>query len=118
MTAIDAVDETDRANSTGSFSLWRLLLLAQLREQPMRFLVTVLALALGVALGSSVYLVNTSALNEFGLATDVSGADPRASALFRQASWYRLRGARTENARQGFPDPLTGLPGRAPAIDS
>ena len=32
-------------------------------------LVTVLALALGVALGSSVYWVNTSALNEFGLAT-------------------------------------------------
>ena len=30
---------------------------------------TVLALALGVALGASVYLVNTSALNEFGLAT-------------------------------------------------
>jgi putative ABC transport system permease protein len=56
-------------NATGSFSLWRILLLAQLREQPMRFLVTVLALALGVALGSSVFLVNTSALNEFGLAT-------------------------------------------------
>jgi putative ABC transport system permease protein len=45
------------------------LFIAQLREQPMRFLVTVLALALGVALGASVYLVNTSALNEFGLAT-------------------------------------------------
>ena len=56
-------------NATGSFSLWRILLLAQLREQPMRFLVTVLALALGVALGTSVFLVNTSALNEFGLAT-------------------------------------------------
>jgi putative ABC transport system permease protein len=56
-------------NAGGSFSLWRILLLAQLREQPTRFLVTVLALALGVALGSSVYLVNTSALNEFGLAT-------------------------------------------------
>jgi len=56
-------------NAAGSFSLWRILLLAQLREQPMRFLVTVLALALGVALGSSVFLVNTSALNEFGLAT-------------------------------------------------
>jgi putative ABC transport system permease protein len=56
-------------NTGGSFSLWRILLLAQLREQPTRFLVTVLALALGVALGSSVYLVNTSALNEFGLAT-------------------------------------------------
>jgi putative ABC transport system permease protein len=53
----------------GSFTLWRILLLAQLREQPTRFLVTVLALALGVALGSSVYLVNASALNEFGLAT-------------------------------------------------
>ncbi len=54
---------------TGSYGIWRILLLAQLREQPGRFLVTVLALALGVALGSSVYLVNTSALNEFGLAT-------------------------------------------------
>jgi putative ABC transport system permease protein len=53
----------------GSLRVWRILLLAQVREQPARFLVTVLALALGVALGSSVYLVNTSALNEFGLAT-------------------------------------------------
>jgi len=56
-------------NDGASFRLWRALLLAQLREQPARFLVTVLALALGVALGSSVFLVNTSALNEFGLAT-------------------------------------------------
>jgi putative ABC transport system permease protein len=56
-------------NATGWFGLWRILLLAQLREQPTRFLVTVLALALGVALGAAVYLVNTSALNEFGLAT-------------------------------------------------
>ena len=54
---------------SGSFRLWRMMLLAQIREQPTRFAVTVLALALGVALGSSVYLVNTSALNEFGLAT-------------------------------------------------
>jgi putative ABC transport system permease protein len=50
-------------------SLWRILLLAQIREQPMRFFITLLALALGVALGAAVYLVNTSALNEFGLAT-------------------------------------------------
>lgn len=49
--------------------IWRILLLAQIREQPMRFFITLLALALGVALGSSVYLVNNSALNEFGLAT-------------------------------------------------
>ncbi len=54
---------------SGSFRLWRMLLLAQIREQPTRFAVTVLAVALGVALGSSVYLVNTAALNEFGLAT-------------------------------------------------
>jgi putative ABC transport system permease protein len=56
-------------SNAGSMRIWRILLLAQIREQPARFLVTVLALALGVALGSSVYLVNTSALNEFGLAT-------------------------------------------------
>jgi putative ABC transport system permease protein len=56
-------------SNAGSLLIWRILLLAQIREQPARFLVTVLALALGVALGSSVYLVNTSALNEFGLAT-------------------------------------------------
>jgi putative ABC transport system permease protein len=52
-----------------SFKVCRVLLLAQLREQPARLAVTVLAIALGVALGASVYLVNTSALNEFGLAT-------------------------------------------------
>jgi putative ABC transport system permease protein len=55
--------------SGGAFLIWRILLLAQLREQPARLLITVLAIALGVALGASVYLVNDSALNEFGLAT-------------------------------------------------
>jgi putative ABC transport system permease protein len=53
----------------GAFSVWRVLLLSQLRDQPGRALVTVLAIALGVALGAAVYLVNTAALNEFGLAT-------------------------------------------------
>src|ERR1700686_998418 len=53
----------------GSWTVWRLLVLAQVREQPARMAVTVLAIALGVALGAAVYLVNTSALNEFGLAT-------------------------------------------------
>ena len=43
--------------------------MSQLREQPARLSVTVLAIALGVALGAAVYLVNTAALNEFGLAT-------------------------------------------------
>jgi putative ABC transport system permease protein len=55
--------------AAGSFKIWRMLLRAQLREQPMRLAITVIAIALGVALGASVYLVNTSALNEFGLAT-------------------------------------------------
>ncbi len=57
------------AQSGGSFTIWRILLLSQLREQPARLSVTVLAIALGVALGAAVYLVNTAALNEFGLAT-------------------------------------------------
>lgn len=55
--------------SRGAFLIWRVLLLAQLRESPARLLVTVLAIALGVALGAAVYLVNSAALNEFGLAT-------------------------------------------------
>jgi putative ABC transport system permease protein len=53
----------------GAFTIWRVLLLAQLRESPARLAVTVLAIALGVALGAAVYLVNSAALNEFGLAT-------------------------------------------------
>ena len=55
--------------SRATFTIWRLLLLTQLRESPVRLLVTVLAIALGVALGAAVFLVNTAALNEFGLAT-------------------------------------------------
>ena len=53
----------------GSFTVWWVLVVAQLREQPVRLLVTVLAIALGVALGAAVYLTNTAALAEFGSAT-------------------------------------------------
>ncbi len=49
------------AESGGSFTIWRILLASQLREQPARLSVTVLAIALGVALGAAVYLVNTAA---------------------------------------------------------
>ncbi len=52
-----------------AWRVWSLLLLAQLREQPVRMLITVVAIALGVALGTAVYLVNNAALNEFGLAS-------------------------------------------------
>ncbi len=57
-----------RAN-TGAWRAWRILFFAQLREQPGRLTVTLLAIALGVALGAAVFLVNGAALNEFGLAT-------------------------------------------------
>jgi putative ABC transport system permease protein len=49
--------------------IWRVLLRAQLRETPVRLVITVIAIALGVALGAAVYMVNSAALNEFGLAT-------------------------------------------------
>ncbi|HUO78765.1 MAG TPA: ABC transporter permease [Steroidobacteraceae bacterium] len=42
---------------------------AQLRDRPLRLLVAVGAIALGVALAAAVYLVNESALAEFGRAT-------------------------------------------------
>ncbi len=48
---------------------WRVLTLAQLREQPLRVAATVLAIALGVALGAAVYLINTAALTEFDQST-------------------------------------------------
>jgi putative ABC transport system permease protein len=47
----------------------RALSLSQLREQPLRTLVTLLAIALGVALGAAVYLVNATALTQFDQAT-------------------------------------------------
>jgi putative ABC transport system permease protein len=53
----------------GAGRVWRILLLSQLREQPGRLLTTVIAIALGVALASSVYLVNAAALGEFTQAT-------------------------------------------------
>lgn len=48
---------------------WWLLVRMQLREQPLRIVVTVLAIALGVALGAAVYLINADALAEFDQAT-------------------------------------------------
>ncbi len=110
--------------SRGAFTIWRILLLAQLRESPIRLLVTVLAIALGVALGAAVFLVNTAALNEFGLATkrlvgeaDVVVRGPREGfpeALFAQlAADYRVGVAspmlELEVALPGQRDPLKVL---------
>ena len=55
--------------SRGGFAIWRHLMATQLRESPLRMLLTMFAIALGVALGASVFLVNAAALYEFGLAT-------------------------------------------------
>ncbi len=49
--------------------LWAALTLAQWRDQPLRTLVTLLAIAVGVALASAVWFVNSGALAEFGQAT-------------------------------------------------
>jgi len=51
-----------------SWTIWRVLLLSQWREQPVRLSVTVLAIALGVALGAAVHLINAVALGEFSAA--------------------------------------------------
>ena len=74
--------------------MWGVLWRSQIREQPLRLGVTVLAIALGVALGAAVYLVNTAALNDFALAArrlvgvaDVIVRGPRegfADALFAE----------------------------------
>jgi len=49
----------------GAWIAWRTLTRSQLREHPMQLLATVTAIALGVALGTAVYLVNSAALDEF-----------------------------------------------------
>jgi putative ABC transport system permease protein len=81
--------------------LWRMLLLSELRDEPLRLAVTVLAIALGVALGAAVYLVNTAALNEFELA---------AKRLVGEADVV-VRGP-----REGFPDSLFAELARDPAV--
>ncbi|MFI4890082.1 MAG: FtsX-like permease family protein [Steroidobacterales bacterium] len=79
----------------GVVRLWRMLLLSQLRDQPGRLALTVIAIALGVALGAAVSLVNGAALDEFSHATQrlVGSADlvvrgPRAG--FPEALFVRL----------------------------
>jgi putative ABC transport system permease protein len=75
----------------------RAVVLGRLREQPLRLLVAVLAVALGVALATAVYLINAGALSEFGLAArklvgaaDVVVRGPPAG--FDEALFVRLRG--------------------------
>ena len=53
----------------GARVAWRVLSLAQWREQPLRVITAVLAISLGVALGAAVYLINTASLMQFEQAT-------------------------------------------------
>lgn len=49
--------------------LWRRDMAAQCRERPGQLLLTALSIALGVALGMAVYLINAAAFREFSAAT-------------------------------------------------
>jgi putative ABC transport system permease protein len=107
--------------SRGAFTIWRVLLLAQLRESPARLGVTVLAIALGVALGAAVYLVNSSALNEFGLATkrlvgeaDVVVRGPREG--FSEQLFTRLARDAAVSAASPVLELDVALPGRRDAL--
>jgi putative ABC transport system permease protein len=104
-------------DSRGALTIWRVLLLGQLRESPTRLLVTVLAIALGVALGAAVYLVNGAALNEFGLATkrlvgeaDVVVRGPREG--FSEQLFARLAGDAAVSVASPVLELEVALPGR------
>ena len=93
-------------------------MLGPLREHPGRTALAVAAIALGVALGVAVHLVNSSALNEFELAArhlageaDLVVRGPRAG--FDEA-WYprlaRLPQVEAANPAVDFEVPLAGRP--------
>jgi putative ABC transport system permease protein len=100
------------------FLLLNALVLGPLREHPGRAALAVLAIALGVALGVAVHLVNSSALNEFEIAArhlageaDLVVRGPRAG--FDEA-WYprlaRLPEVEAANPALDLEVPLSGRP--------
>jgi putative ABC transport system permease protein len=111
-----------RRRSSGAFTTWRVLLLTQWRESPLRLLVTVMAIALGVALGAAVYLVNNAALNEFGLATkkltgeaDVIVRGPREG--FSEELFTRLARDTAVSAASPVLELDVALPGRRETLE-
>jgi putative ABC transport system permease protein len=60
---------TGADRSAGTWTAWRALARSHLRAHPLQLLATVAAIALGVALGGAVFLVNSAALDEFDQAT-------------------------------------------------
>ncbi len=55
--------------AAGTALTLRVLLLAQMRQQPARLLIMLAVIAIGVSLGTAVFIVNATALNEFTQAT-------------------------------------------------
>jgi putative ABC transport system permease protein len=68
MTSLQSAIHDPRIAAPGRFLLIYALVLGPLRESPGRAVLGVVAIALGVALGVAVHLVNSSAINEFELA--------------------------------------------------
>jgi putative ABC transport system permease protein len=98
-----------------------MLLLSQLREQPGRLAVTVIAIALGVTLAAAVHLVNTAAVAEFSQATkrlvgeaDIVVRGPRDG--FPESLFVALAG----DARVSLASPVleieAAIPGRREAL--
>ncbi|HVC02947.1 MAG TPA: ABC transporter permease [Steroidobacteraceae bacterium] len=54
-----------RRTLRGAWRVWGVLLRSQLREQPTRLILSVLAIALGVCLAAAIFLVNQAALAQF-----------------------------------------------------
>ena len=119
MTGAPSTTLDPRATARGSrFLLTHALVLGPLREHPARAALAVFAIALGVALGVAVHLVNSSALNEFELAArhlsgeaDLVVRGPRAG--FDEA-WFprlaRLPGVEAANPAVDLEVPLAGRP--------
>jgi len=112
------VSTAARRSEGGRFLLLHALVLGPLREHPGRAALAVLAIALGVALGVAVHLVNSSALNEFELAArhlageaDLVVRGPRAGF---EESWYprlaRLPQVEAANPALDLEVPLAGRP--------
>ncbi len=103
------------------FPLFHALVTGLLREHPGRAALAVLAIALGVALGVAVHLVNSSAINEFELAArhlageaDLVVRGPRAG--FDEALYPRLARLPQVEAANPAVDVEVPLPGRPESL--
>jgi putative ABC transport system permease protein len=113
------MNRSDRAR--GAWIAWRALTRSQLRGHPLQLLATVLAIALGVALGTAVYLVNSAALTEFdqaarrlvGSADIVIRGPPEG---FDEALFASLARHRAVSAASPVLDLQVTLPGQRPPL--